>query len=172
MNENTYYEDFELDDYKDNSKKKDRKSSSKTKLIILFSLLIIFEIIFIICINSVIRNKNNKLSLVNFKKYMLDEGNVKLYKILNNEYEKIYFLDKELITKENEIKLKEEEIINYKQKSNFLLKNSSPTPESIFTLQKENDNKRFKIRELVLTLYNKEKNFKEDFKTKIIDFQK
>ena len=171
MNEKTYYEDFELDDYKDNSKKKDRKSSLKTKIIILFSLLIIFEIIFIICIDSVLRNKNNQLSLINFRKYLLDEGNKKLSKFVNDAFGNINSLDEELIIKENEIKLKEEEIISYKKKSKFLLKNSSPTPESIFTLQKENDNKRFKVRELVLTLYNKEKKFKDAFKTKIIDSQ-
>jgi hypothetical protein len=136
---------------------------------ILFSLIIIFEIIYIICIQSIVRKKNDELSKLNFKKYLLNDGNEKLYKELNDDLLTTYSLNDELVKKGQEILKKEEGIINYIQKSNYLLTNFSPTPESLLILQKENDNKKLKINELVLTLINNEKDFKEVFKTKIID---
>lgn len=162
------YEDFELEDFK-GGQQKVKKSRSKTKIFILFSLIIIFEIIYIICINSSLRTKNSQLTLLNFKKYLLDDGNGKLYQELNDNLLTSYSLDEELETKEKEINTKEEQIIKYKQKSNYLLQNYSPTPESILNIQKENDKKRLKIDELKLTLYDIDKKFKEEFNTTIID---
>ena len=163
------YEDFELDDYKGDNKQSNRKTRSKAKIMILFSLIIIFEIIYIVCIQSIVRKKNDELSKLNFKKYLLNDGNEKLYKELNDDLLTTYSLNDELVKKGKEILKREEGIINYIQKSNYLLTNFSPTPESLLILQKENDNKKLKINELVLTLINNEKDFKEVFKTKIID---
>ena len=162
------YEDFELEDFK-GGQQKVKESRSKAKIIILFSLIIIFEIIYIISISSLLRTKNSQLTLLNFKKYLLDDGNEKLYQELNDDRLTSYSLDEELETKEKEINTKEEQIIKYKKKSNYLLQNFSPTPESILNIQKENDKKKLKINELKLILYDIDKQFKEEFNTKIID---
>jgi len=158
------YENFEVDN-QIHGKPKKKNSYLIIKIGILLVLIIIFQIIYIICIHSVIKDKNNDLLQVNFKKYLMENGNKKLYEELNENMLTKYSYDDELKNKEKEIKKKEEDIINYKHKSSYLLNNFSPTTETLVRIKEKNKKKKLKINELKSKLMN----CGESFNSKIID---
>lgn len=150
------YENFDFEN-PNNSKSKSKEFHLHIKIWIILILIIIFQLIYIICINSVIKEKNNVLLDINFKKYLLDEGNKKLYEELNEDILTKYSYDDELKNKDKELKLKEDEIKDYQEKSSYLLNNFSPTIETIVKINQENEKKKFKIKELKSILINSNK---------------
>lgn len=165
MEKTKKYEKFEVD----NPKEKKPESHMPIKIGIFLVLIIIFQIIYIICINSYLREKNDKLLQLNFKKYLLEDGNKKLYEELNEDILTKYSDDEIIKQTELEIKKKEEEINHYIKKSSYLLNNFSPTPETFLHIKDENNKKRLKIDELYLEISNSNREFRDKYNTKIID---
>ena len=147
------YEQFEEDNPK-YANQKGKQSYLSIKIGILLVLIIIFQIIYIICIHSIIKEKNNQLLQVNFKKYLLEDGNKKIYNELKENILTKYSIDEELKNNDKDIKKREQEIIEYKQKSNYLLNNFSPTTETIIKLKEENKKKELILNELKSKLIN------------------
>ena len=170
MSEIKIYEDFEIDEINDDVHmlQTNCKSFCKTKLLIIFSLILLFEIIHLLFVIKKKRNKNDQLSVFKFQEYRLNENIEKLHKQLKEDDETIYSLDKEINKKEKEIKTKEEGIKYYLQKSNYLL-NNNRNSETIFTIQIEINKKQLEIDELLLSLNDIKKSFQERFKSTIID---
>lgn len=164
------YENFEVDENKTNNPKKVKKSHSFARINIVLTLIIIFQIIYLIRIFSTVKEKNNQLTRLNFKKYLLDNGNKKLDQELNEIFQEEYSFEEENKKKDKEIKIKEEQIKKYKKMSSNLLHNISP--ETLVKLKEENKDKKIKIDELKLILDNNSKIFREQFNTKIIDSKK
>ena len=162
------FESFEVDNPKDN-KQRINKNESYVKIGILLVLIIIFQIIYIICIESNLNDQKEELIQLNFKKYILDNGNNKLYQELHEDM-LIKYSDEETINKlEKEIIRKDVEIANYKNMSNYLLNNFSPTTETLIKIKEENNKRVLEINNLKSELINSNKTFREKYNTKIID---
>lgn len=162
------FENFEISNLKDN-KQRINKIELYVKICILLILIIFFQIIYIICIQSYSNGKKDELIQVNFKKYLLDNGNKKLYQELNEDILTKYS-DEELLNKlENEIKRKNNEISNFKNQSNYLLNNFSPTTETLVKIKEENNKRILEIKDLKTKLINSNKSFRDKYNTKIID---
>ena len=162
------YENFEVDNYR-NKNTKTTESHLRIQIIVFLLLIIIFEIIYLICINSYISKKNSELLQLNFKKYLLDEGNEKLYSALNEDMLLKYSLDDEIKKKDKEIQMKEGQINEYKQKSNSLLKYYNPTIENFVKAKGNNEKRISKIKELKTMIENSSKELREKYHTKILD---
>ena len=163
------YENFEVDDdNKDEAISKLRQYHLLIKIIIVLSVIIIFQIIYLRVIYSSINETNSDISNINLKKYMLSDGNKKLDRALNEDFKKDYAYDEETKKKDNEIKSKEKLIKDYKHKIKKLQKtlNDSQTIEEILEI---NNNKQQQIDELKSGFNNNIKAFREQFNTKIID---
>ena len=165
MEKKKKYEKFEVDD----PMRKKQESHLSVKIGIFLVLIIIFQIIYIICINSYLKEQNDKLLQINFKKYLLEDGNKKLYEELHEDVLTKYSDDEILKQTDIDIKRKEEEIDDFIKKSNHLLNNFSPTTETFIRIKEENDKKKLKINELNLKLIDSNKELREKYNTKIID---
>ena len=107
------YEKFEIEDNNNNnSGKKEIQSHSCAKIIILLVLIIILEIIYLICVKSRVLEKNDELTRLNFKKYLLDTGNKKLDLELTEDFITKYSIIEDINKTEKEIITKEANIIN------------------------------------------------------------
>ena len=166
------YENFEIDNYK-SDETKIYKSHFRAQIFVFLFLVIIFQIIFLVCVNSYKNKKNSELLEMNFKKYLLEENNSKLYSKLNEDLLSKYSLEEEIQKKEKQIQLKEGQISEYKQKSKTLLKYYTPTIESFVKAKESNDKRISKINELKLMIKNSNKEFREKYNykynTKILD---
>ena len=164
------YENFDIDNYR-SDETKTYKSHLQAQIFVFLFLVIIFEIIFLVCVNSYKNEKNSELSEMNFKKYLLEENNAKLYSKLSEDLLSKYSLEDELKKKDTDIQLKEGQISEYKQKSSTLLKYYTPTIESLVKAKESNDKRLSKINELKLMIKNANKEFREKYKynTKILD---
>ena len=90
------YENFEVDDdNKDEAISKLRQYHLLAKIIIVLSVIIIFQIIYLLVIYSSIKETNADISNINLKKYMLADGNKKLDRALNEDFKKDYAYDEE-----------------------------------------------------------------------------
>ena len=165
MEKKKKYEKFEVD----NPMRKKPESHLSIKIGIFLVLIIIFQIIYIICINSYLKEQNDKLLQINFKKYLLEDGNKKLYEELHEDVLTKYSDDEILKQTDIDIKRKDEEIGEYIKKSNHLLNTFSPTTETFIRIKEENDKKKLKINELNLKLIDSNKELREKYNTKIID---
>ena len=163
------YENFEIDDYENKKTTSESQSHFKVKIFVLLILIIFFEIIYLICINSYVNKKNSELLQLNFKKYILDEGNEKLYSTLNEYLFTKYSLDEEIQRKEREIKIKEEQIKECKIKSSNLLQYYTPTTENLVKTKESNNKKLSRINELKSIIDNENKEFRYKYNTNIID---
>ena len=164
------YESLEVENQKDSNKRqKNNQDHSYAKMGVLLVLIIIFQIIYIICINSYLKEKNNELIDLNYKKYILENGNKKLYNELNEDLVNKYAYDEKFQKLEKEIKRKEEEIVNYKKKSSYLLNNYNPTTEALVREKEQISKKLIVIDKLKIKLKNANKIFREKFNSKIID---
>ena len=163
------YENFEVDDdNKDEAISKLRQYHLLAKIVIILSVIIVFQIINLLVIYSSIKETNSDISNINLKKYMLADGNKKLDRALNEDFKKDYVYDEETKKKDNEIKSKEKLIKDYKHKIKKLqkrLNNSQPIEEIL----EFNNDKQKKIDELKSGLTNNIKAFREQLNTKIID---
>ena len=163
------YENFEVDDdNKDEAISKLRQYHLLAKIVIISSVIIVFQIINLLVIYSSIKETNSDISNINLKKYMLADGNKKLDRALNEDFKKDYAYDEETKKKDNEIKSKEKLIKDYKHKIKKLqkrLNNSQPIEEIL----EFNNDKQKKIDELKSGLTNNIKAFREQLNTKIID---
>ena len=163
------YENFEVDDdNKDEAISKLRQYHLLAKIVIILSVIIVFQIINLLVIYSSIKETNSDISNINLKKYMLADGNKKLDRALNEDFKKDYAYDEETKRKDNEIKSKEKLIKDYKHKIKKLqkrLNNSQPIEEIL----EFNNDKQNKIDELKSGLTNNIKAFREQLNTKIID---
>ena len=164
------YESLEVENQKDSNKRqKNNQDHSYAKMGVLLVLIIIFQIIYIICINSYLKEKNNELIDLNYKKYILENGNKKLYNELNEDLINKYAYDEKFQKLEKEIKRKEEEIVNYKKKSSYLLNNYNPTIEALVREKEQISKKLILIDKLKIKLKNANKIFREKFNSRIID---
>jgi hypothetical protein len=163
------YENFEVDDdNKDEAISRLRQYHLLAKIVIILSVIIVFQIINLLVIYSSIKETNSDISNINLKKYMLADGNKKLDRALNEDFKKDYAYDEETKRKDNEIKSKEKLIKDYKHKIKKLqkrLNNSQPIEEIL----EFNNDKQKKIDELKSGLTNNIKAFREQLNTKIID---
>ena len=158
------YENFEVEEPINNV----RDSHLLAKIVIVLILIIVFEIIYLLFIRSSIKEKNTRLSEINLKYYLLDDGNKKLDIELKEKYERDYAYDDQLKKKDKESKSRDDQIKNYKKKAVKALKDI-PTPDEIEKIKDQNDDKKKKINELKLQLNDKTKIFREKFNTKIFD---
>ena len=167
------YENFEIEDNKNNkiSGKKEKQSHSCAKIIILLILIIIFEIIYLICVKSKVYEKNDELTRLNFKKYLLDTGNKKIDLELNEAFITKHSLTEDIKKTEKEIITKETNIEKYKNMSSYLLNNYSPTIETLIKIKAEIDDKTIILNQLKTLLNNTNKNFREKYNTTILDSQ-
>ena len=163
------YENLEVEEPKEEeSTESNQQYNFLVKILIILAVIIILEIIYLVFINSSIREKNADISNTNYKKYILDDGNKKLDRRLNKDFKDDYELDEETKRKDNEIKSKEKLIKDYKHKIKKLqkrLNNSQPIEEIL----EFNNDKQKKIDELKSGLTNNIKAFREQLNTKIID---
>ena len=163
------YENFEVDDdNKDEAISKLRQYHLLAKIVIILSVIIVFQIINLLVIYSSIKETNSDISNINLKKYMIADGNKKLDRALNEDFKMDYAYDEETKKKDNEIKSKEKLIKDYKHKIKKLqkrLNNSQPIEEIL----EFNNDKQKKIDELKSGLTNNIKAFREQLNTKIID---
>ena len=164
------YENFDIDNYR-SDETKTYKSHLQAQIFVFLFLVIIFEIIFLVCVNSYKNEKNSELLEMNFKKYLLEENNAKLYSKLNEDLLSKYSLEDKHKKKDTDIQLKEGQISEYKQKSSTLLKYYTPTIESLVKAKESNDKRLSKINELKLMIKKANKEFQEKYKynTKILD---
>ena len=162
------YENFEVGNPKDKSTDKIRQHHLIVKIIIILAIIIVFQIIYLLVIYSSIKEKNNDISNINYKKYILDDGNKKLDGALNEAFKTDFAYDEESKKKDNEIQSKEKLIKDYIQKTKKLEKklNSSQSIEEILSI---NEGKKNIIDELKLTLDKSVTNFRKHFKSKIVD---
>ena len=168
MNKIKNYENFEVDNPKDESVDNIRQYHFITKIIIILAVIIVFQIIYLLVIHSSINEINSNISNINLKKYILDDGNKKLDRTLNEYFKKDFECDEETKKKDNEIKLKEKLIKDYQQKSKKMIKqlNNSKPFEEILAI---NEGKKNIIKGLKLTLDKNISNFRKHFKSKIVD---
>ena len=118
------YENFEIEDNKNNnSGKKGKQSHSCAKIIILLILIIIFEIICLIRVKSRVSEKNYELTRFNFENYLLDTGNKKLDLELKEVFITKYSLIEDIKEKDKEIITKKTNIEKYLNMSSYLLNN-------------------------------------------------
>ena len=140
------YENFEIEDNKNNySGKKGKQSHSCAKIIILLILIIIFEIICLICVKSRVSEKNYELTRLNFKNYLLDTGNKKLDFELKEAFITKYSLIEGINKTVKEIITKETNIEKYLNMSSYLLNNYSPTLETLIKISEKNIIRQFWI---------------------------
>ena len=158
------YENFEVDDEKDESITKIRAYQTLAKIIIVLAFIVVCQIIYLLVIYSSIKETNSDISNVNLKKYMLADGNKKLDRALNEDFKKDYAYDEETKKKDNEIKSKEMLIKDYKNKAKKLQKslNNSQPLEEILEI---NEGKKQKLNELNKSLKAKRK----EVNSKILD---
>ena len=162
------YENFEVDDLQAQPAREDSKNHLFLKVGIVLAIIIVCEIIYLFVIDSKIKGKNSQISNINLKKYMLADGNKKLDRSLKDAYEKDYAYDEETAKKDNEIKSKEKLTKEYIKKARKLqkkLNNTQPLEE----LLEINNKKRQEIEELKNGLNEGNKQFRNDFNTKIFD---
>ena len=162
------YENFEVDDLQAQPAREDSKNHLFLKVGIVLAIIIVCEIIYLFVIDSKIKEKNSQISNINLKKYMLADGNKKLDRSLKDAYEKDYAYDEETAKKDNEIKSKEKLTKEYIKKARKLqkkLNNTQPLEE----LLEINNKKRQEIEELKNGLNEGNKQFRNDFNTKIFD---
>jgi hypothetical protein len=162
------YENFEVDDLQVQPAREDSKNHLFLKVGIVLAIIIVCEIIYLFVIDSKIKEKNTQISNINLKKYMLADGNKKLDRSLKDAYEKDYAYDEETAKKDNEIKSKEKLTKEYIKKARKLqkkLNNTQPLEE----LLEINNKKRQEIEELKNGLNEGNKQFRNDFNTKIFD---
>ena len=166
------YENFEIEDNKNNnSGKKGKQSHSCAKTIILLILIIIFEIIYLLCVKSRVLEKNFELTRLNFKNYLLDTGNKKLDFELKEAFITKYSLIEGINKTVKEIITKETNIEKYLNMSSYLLNNYSPTLETLIKIKAEIENKTIILNQLKSLLNNTNKNFREKYNTTILDSQ-
>lgn len=166
------YENFEIEDNTtNNSGKKGKQSHSCAKIIILLVLIIIFEIIYLICVKSRVFEKNDELTRLNFMKYLLDSGNKKLDLELTEYFITKHSLIDDINKTEKEIITKKINIEKYKNMSSYLLNYYSPTLETLIKIKEEIENKKNILNQLKSLLYNTNKSFREKYNTTILDSQ-
>ena len=158
------YENFEVDE----PINKVRDSHLFAKIVIVLILIIIFEILYLRFIRSSIKEKDKQLSEINMKFYLLGYGNKKLDMELKEMYERDYAYDDRLKKKDKELKSKENQIKRFKKEAIKALKDI-PTPDEFEKIKEQNNDKKKKINELKLQLNDKAKAFREKFNIKIID---
>jgi len=158
------YESFEVDEPINNV----RDSHLFAKIVIVLILIIIFEIIYLLFIRSSINEKDEQLSEINVKLYLLDDGNNKLDSVLKEMYERDYAYDDQLKKKDKELKSKDSQIKTYKKEALKSLEDI-PTSDEFEKKKKKNNDKKNKINELKLQLNDKTQKFREKFNTKILD---
>ena len=162
------YENFEIDNPKDESVDNMRQYHFIAKIVIILAVIIVFQIIYLLVIYSSIKEINSNISNINLKKYILDDGNKKLDRTLHECFKKDFEYDEETKKKDNEIKTKENLIKDYKQKGKKLIKNlnNSQPIEEILSI---NEGKKNIINGLKKTLDKNISNFRKHFKSKIVD---
>lgn len=166
------YENFEIEDNTtNNSGKKGKQSHSCAKIIILLVLIIIFEIIYLICVKSRVFEKNDELTRLNFMKYLLDSGNKKLDLELTEYFITKHSLIDDINKTEKEIITKKINIEKYKNMSSYLLNYYSPTLETLIKIKEEIENKKNILNQLKSLLNNTNKSFREKYNTTILDSQ-
>ena len=158
------YESFEVDEPINNV----RDSHLFAKIVIVLILIIIFEIIYLLFIRSSINEKDEQLSEINVKLYLLDDGNNKLDSVLKEMYERDYAYDDQLKKKDKELKSKDSQIKTYKKEALKSLEDI-PTSDEFEKKKEQNNDKKNKINELKLQLNDKTQKFREKFNTKILD---
>jgi hypothetical protein len=162
------YENFEVDDLQAQPAREDNKNHLFLKVGIVLAIIIVCEIIYLFVIDSKIKEKNSQISNINLKKYMLADGNKKLDRSLKDAYEKDYAYDEETAKKDNEIKSKEKLTKEYIKKARKLQKKLNNT-QPLEDLLEINNKKRQEIEELKNGLNEGNKQFRDDFNTKIFD---
>ena len=146
---------------------KPKENNCFPNFVVFCFLSLIVEIIYYISVHSFLNEKNNQLSTLNFKKYLNQKDVDRLFDKLNECLLTKYSYDEEIKEKENQIKMKDDNIKLYKKMASNLIQNYSATPEMVLKLKKENENKMTKIKELNLILNNS--TLRRKFNTKIID---
>ena len=132
---------------------------------------VIFEIIYLICIKSKVFEKNDELTELNFKKYLLDAGNKKLDLELTEAFITKHSLTEDIQKTEKEIITKEANIEKYINMSSYLLNNYSPTIETLIKIKAKIDDKKIVLNQLKTLLNNTNKSFREKYNTTILDSQ-
>ena len=162
------YENFEIDDLEEKQTEEEKKNSLYFKISIVMIVLVVMEVIGFYIIFSKIKEKNTSISENNLKKYIIDDGNKKLDRILKDYYEKDYAYDEETAKKDSEIKSKEQLTQEYIYKIERLQKKLNDTI-TLGEMLDINDDKENKIYELRFGLHSRTLDFREDKKTKILD---
>ena len=162
------YESFEINDLNTQPTENEGNNHLFLKISIILAIIIVFQIICFFFIESNIKEKNSELSNINLKKYMLDDGNKKLDRTLNEAYKTDYANDEETAKIDNEIKSKEKLIKDYIKKAERLQKklNNSQPLEEILNI---NDEKRQKMEQIKNELDVGTKIFRDEFNSKIFD---
>ena len=162
------YESFEINDLNTQPTENEGNNHLFLKISIILAIIIVFQIICFFFIESNIKEKNSELSNINLKKYMLDDGNKKLDRTLNEAYKTDYANDEETAKIDNEIKSKEKLTKDYIKKAERLQKklNNSQPLEEILNI---NDEKRQKMEQIKNGLDVGTKIFRDEFNSKIFD---
>ena len=132
MDQKEKIENFEIDNPEDLETENIKQCHFLAKIIIGLVVIIVFQIIFLLVTHSNIKETNSNISNVNLKKYMIDDGNKKLDRTLNEDFKTDFAYDEETEKKDNEIKSKEKLIKDYKHKIRKIqrnLNNSQPIEE-------------------------------------------
>ncbi len=162
------YESFEINDLNTQPTENEGNNHLFLKISIILAIIIVFQIICLLFIESKIKEKNSEISNINLKKYMLDDGNKKLDRTLNEAYKTDYANDEETAKIDNEIKSKEKLTKDYIKKAEKLQKklNNSQPLEEILNI---NDEKRQKMEQIKNELDVGTKIFRDEFNSKIFD---
>ena len=162
------YESFEINDLNTQPTENEGNNHLFLKISIILAIIIVFQIICLLFIESKIKEKNSEISNINLKKYMLDDGNKKLDRTLNEAYKTDYANDEETAKIDNEIKSKEKLTKDYIKKAEKLQKklNNSQPLEEILNI---NDEKRQKMEQVKNGLDIGTKKFRDEFNSKIFD---
>lgn len=144
------------------------ETHSFAKTIIVLILIIVFQYLYLFFILTKLKEKNRKLVDINFKKFLLDEGNKKLDSEIKNAYSKDSEYDERIKKINKEMDDRDSLIKDIKKSASKLLK-KLPPPENLEELKEKNNDKKKKINELKLVLNDSAKKFREKFNTQIID---
>ncbi len=168
MDQKEKIENFEIDNPEDLETENIKQCHFLAKIIIGLVVIIVFQIIFLLVTHSNIKETNSNISNVNLKKYMIDDGNKKLDRTLNEDFKTDFAYDEETEKKDNEIKSKEKLIKDYKHKIRKIqrnLNNSQPIEEIL----EINGEKMKKLNERKASLEEKISDFRKQFNSKILD---
>lgn len=158
------YENLEEGEIDSQKKENDSKVRLLRTILIVFSIIIILELISIFFLDSSIKKKNNKISRINYQKFNIDDSNKKYDRVLKDYFEIDYIFDEESKKRDKEIKSKDRLIKDYMKKSSRIKKKLNKTVNVDEFLQKIS-----KIDDLKKELVNITKAIRAENNSKIID---